>query len=110
MARASTTIRQPEDISNEIPKDETTGDLQAQIARLKEDIAGLASAMANLGSEKVREAKRGASETYQSARRSGEDTVTELRDQLTETAREKPLTTIAVAAGVGFLLALMTRR
>ncbi|GAB1583183.1 MULTISPECIES: YqjD family protein [Phyllobacteriaceae] len=110
MARASTTVQQPEDILKGDQKSEATGDLQAQIARLKEDIAGLASAIADLGSEKMHKAKRGAAETYESAYRSGEDAVTELRDQLAETARERPLTTIAAAAGVGFLLALLARR
>ncbi|PRD43998.1 DNA gyrase subunit B [Phyllobacterium phragmitis] len=106
MARASTTIRQPEDIL----KDEASDDLQAQIIRLKEDIAGIAATIANMGSEKVREAKHGASDTYDSARQSGEDAIGELRDQIAQTARDRPLTTIAAAAGVGFLLALMARR
>ncbi|KXF76199.1 hypothetical protein ATN84_14970 [Paramesorhizobium deserti] len=110
MARASTTINQPEDILKGDGKSDASSDLQAQIAQLKEDIAGLTAAIGNLGSEKMHKAKRRAAETYESAYHSGEDAVTELRDQLSQTARERPLTTIAAAAGVGFLLALLARR
>ncbi|GGA96174.1 hypothetical protein GCM10011491_25710 [Brucella endophytica] len=111
MAQASTTLRQAKDIPTDRSNgDEDTADLQAQIARLKDDIAGLASAITDLGSEKVREARRGAAKTYNSARQTGENTVNQLHDQLAASARERPLTTIAAAAGIGFLLALMARR
>ncbi|WP_420961260.1 DUF883 family protein [Brucella sp. IR073] len=111
MAQVSPTLRQPKDILKDSSNGgEDTTDLQAQISRLKEDIAGLASAITDLGSEKVREASRSAAKTYNSARRTGEDTVNQLHDQLAQSARERPLTTIAAAAGIGFLLALMARR
>lgn len=85
-------------------------DLQAQMTRLKDDIAGLAAAITDLGSEKMRDAKRSATKTYNSARQTGEDTVSELHDQLAQSARERPLATIAAAVGIGFVLALMARR
>jgi ElaB/YqjD/DUF883 family membrane-anchored ribosome-binding protein len=34
----------------------------------------------------------------------------EFEDQLSETVREKPITSLAIAAGIGFLFALFTRR
>ncbi|PYE88731.1 DUF883 family protein [Phyllobacterium leguminum] len=110
MARVSTTLRQAEDVLRNGSNGDAADDLQYQVTRLKEDIAGLAAAIADLGTEKVRDARRSAAKTYNSARRTGEDTVSELHDQLAQSARERPLATIAAAAGVGFLLALMARR
>jgi ElaB/YqjD/DUF883 family membrane-anchored ribosome-binding protein len=111
MAQASTTIRSAKDILNDgVNGGDNTADLQAQISRLKEDLAGLAATIADLGTEKVRGAKRSAAKTYDSARQTGEDTISELHEQLAASARERPLTTIAAAAGIGFLAALLARR
>lgn len=95
----------------------TNPDLQAQVTALKEDIASIAATLAKIGKNSAREATSNASSSFENARARGEDALDEIRsqakaleDQLTETVRENPLTTVAVAAGVGFLLALIARR
>lgn len=96
---------------------DATQDIAADIARLREDIARLANEVSGLGRQSVNTAKRAASEGAEQLRAHGEAKMAELRanardleDQLTETVREKPITSLAIAAGVGFLFALLTRR
>lgn len=95
----------------------TTEDLEADIARLKDDIAQLAKQLAATGEHSVSAAKRAASEGVEQLRVQGEAKLAELRSgakdleqQVSDTVREKPITSLAIAAGVGFLFALLTRR
>lgn len=113
MARASEKTSKIE----EALTDSGTQDLQAQVEQLKEDIAAIAATLASLGSQTVRDARRSATETYRSAYNQGEDVIDDLRTkakdveaQLTETVRERPLASLAAALGVGYLLALLSRR
>ncbi|MBB5704200.1 ElaB/YqjD/DUF883 family membrane-anchored ribosome-binding protein [Ochrobactrum daejeonense] len=113
MARASEKTSKIE----EALTDASTQDLQAQVEQLKEDIAAIAATLANLGSQTVRDAKRSATDTYRSAHDRGEDVIDDLRSkaedveaQLTATVRERPLASLAAALGVGYLLALLSRR
>jgi len=92
-------------------------DVAADIARLREDMAKLASEIAALGQKSVRTARRVAAERAEEMRMQGEATMDEWRasaqdmeQQLADTVREKPMTSLAIAAGVGFLVALLTRR
>ncbi|MFD1199635.1 YqjD family protein [Brucella gallinifaecis] len=117
MARATTNTRKIEDKLEEALTDSTTEDLQAQVEQLKEDIAAIAATLGNLGSQSVRDAKRTAKETYKNAFVQGEDVVDDLKNkaqdieaQLTQAVRERPITSIATALGVGYLLALLSRR
>ena len=117
MARASAKTNKIEEKIEEALTDSTTEDLQAQVEQLKEDIAAIAATLANLGNQTVRDAKRSAKETYQSAYLQGGDVVDELRGkaqdleaQLTATVRERPITSLATALGIGYLLALLSRR
>ncbi len=96
---------------------ESNPDLQAQVAALKDDIANITATLAKIGKNSAKDAKRSAASSFESAKLRGEETFEDLRsqareleDQLAEAVRENPLTTIAVAAGVGFLLALIARR
>ena len=96
---------------------ETNPDLQAQVAALKEDIANIGATLAKIGKNSTKQARNSAASSMESAKLRGEEAFDDLRsqardleEQLTETVRENPLTTIAVAAGVGFLLALIARR
>jgi len=95
----------------------TTEDLQADIARLKEDIATLTRQLAATGEQSVKTARRVAAEGVEQLRTQGEATLADLRSgardleaQIGEAVREKPVTSLAIAAGVGFLFALLTRR
>lgn len=117
MARASAKTSRVEEKIEEALTDASTEDLQAQVEQLKEDIAAIAATLANLGSQTVRDAKRSAKETYKSACIQGEDVVDDLRNkaqdveaQLAATVRERPIASLATALGIGYLLALLSRR
>jgi ElaB/YqjD/DUF883 family membrane-anchored ribosome-binding protein len=92
-------------------------DVEAQISQLREDISGLARSVAALGNEKVSEvrgkAKRAASDatdaSMQMVDAARAQAVSWERD-LEQQIRTNPLQSVAIAAGVGFLFALMTRR
>jgi ElaB/YqjD/DUF883 family membrane-anchored ribosome-binding protein len=112
MATVSSKVRKAVDDATD-----NTPDLQAQVAALKEDIANIAATLAKIGKNSAKDATRSAASSYEAAKVRGEETFEDLRsqareleDQLVETVRENPLTTLAVAAGVGFLLALIARR
>lgn len=113
MARETAKIRK----AIESVTDDTPQDLQEQIAQLKEDIAGIAATLANLGSQSVRDARRGAADVAQDAIQQGEDVfgdlknrAQELENQLTSTVRERPIAALATALGIGYLLAALSRR
>ncbi|ACU48636.1 DUF883 family protein [Brucella microti] len=117
MARASEKQGKLEEKIEEKLGDASAEDLQAQVEQLKEDIAALAATLANLGSQTVREARRTAKETYRSAYVQSEDVVEDLKNkaqdveaQLTATVRERPIASLATALGIGYLLALLSRR
>ncbi|MFS2325200.1 DNA gyrase subunit B [Brucella sp. H1_1004] len=117
MARGTTSTRKIEEKIEDALTDSTTDDLQAQVEQLKEDIAAIAATLTNLGSQTVRDAKRTAKETYKSAYIQSEDVVGDLKNkaqdvevQLTETVRARPIASLATAVGVGYLLALLSRR
>ncbi len=99
-----------EDTLENLTEDATQSDLQAQVEQLKEDIAALASTLADMGAQTVRDARR-------TVRRQGEDAVDELKSraqdleaQLTAAVREKPIASLAMALGAGYVLALLSRR
>ncbi|MGH6860373.1 MAG: DUF883 family protein [Phyllobacterium sp.] len=112
MASVSSKVRKAVDDATD-----TNPDLQAQVAALKEDIASIASTLAKIGKNSTKDARSSAASSFESAKLRGEEALDDLRaqahdleEQLAQTVRENPLTTIAVAAGVGFLLALIARR
>ncbi|NTS32536.1 DUF883 domain-containing protein [Phyllobacterium sp. BT25] len=112
MASVSSKVRKAVDDATE-----SNPDLQAQVAALREDIANITATLGKIGKNRAQDARRSAASSFESAKLRGEETFEDLRlqareleDQIVETVREKPLTTLAVAAGVGFLLALIARR
>jgi len=117
MARPTAKTTRIEEKIEEALTDSTSADLQAQVEQLKEDIAAIAATLANLGSQTVRDARRGAQETARSAYLQGEDVIGDLRDkaqdmeaQLCQTVRERPIAALATALGIGYLLARLSRR
>ena len=95
----------------------TEDNLEEQVAKLQDDIKSIAASLAKLGDSKVREAGSTAKTQYKSLVDSGQHVVDDLGDrvnayegQLVDAIREKPLTAVAGAIGVGFLIALLTRR
>lgn len=94
-----------------------TPDLEADIKQLREDIDKLAKLLAKTGEHGVGTARRAANEGVEQLRAQGEVAMDSLRsnardleEQVIANVREKPVTSLAIAAGVGFLFALLSRR
>jgi ElaB/YqjD/DUF883 family membrane-anchored ribosome-binding protein len=92
-------------------------DLEADIEVLKEEIAKLAKQLQAVGEQSYGTARRAAKVGVNQFKARGEETIEDIREsvadmeqQLTARVREKPVTSLAIAAGVGFLFALLTRR
>jgi len=100
------------------PEGESTPlDLEADIAQLKADIERLAAQLRVTGRHSYGAARRMAAEGKERAWTEGEAAIESLRStagdlerQVVDTVREKPVTALAIAAGVGFLIALLSRR
>ncbi|MFK4825251.1 YqjD family protein [Paenochrobactrum sp. BZR 588] len=112
MARAADKVTQKVEEMTDVG----STDLQEQIEQLKQDIASIAATISQLGQQKLRDAKRDASQVYADAVEHGETTMSELKscaqnieDQLLETVRERPIASLATAVGVGYLLAILRR-
>lgn len=91
-------------------------DLEAEIARLREDVASLAAQLQKTGEHSYSAAMRAASEGAEHIRAKGEAAVDSLKSsasdieqQISDAVREKPITALAIAAGVGYLLAVLRR-
>ena len=95
----------------------STKDIELQLEQLREDIAALAKTVAAVGNEKASEvkskAKRAAADatdaSYQIAEAAKNQALTWERD-LEGQIRANPIQSVAIAAGVGFLFALLSRR
>ncbi|MDQ6433595.1 hypothetical protein RB623_05965 [Mesorhizobium sp. LHD-90] len=92
-------------------------DLEADIRQLREDIARLTEQLAKTGQHSYGAARRAASEGVEQLKAQGEAAMEGLKtnardieDQLTSAVREKPITSLAIAAGIGYFLALLSRR
>lgn len=92
-------------------------DLEADIRQLKADIEKLTKQLATTGEHGYGTARRAAAEGVEQLRVQGEAALDGLRGnaqdieaQVMARVREKPVTSLAIAAGVGFLFALLARR
>ena len=90
--------------------------LEDQISQLQADLKSIASTLAKLSGDKVNEAKDIARSEARHLQRQGQHVVEDVQEQaslleqqLKDTIREKPLTAVASAMGIGFILALLTR-
>lgn len=95
----------------------TNSELEADIRQLKADIDKLAKQLAKTGEHGYGTARRAAAEGVEQLRAQGEAAFDTLRgnardieEQVMASVREKPVTSLAIAAGVGFLFALLARR
>jgi len=91
--------------------------LEDQIAALQNDLKAIAATLAKLGNEKVSEVRDVAKSEARHLQRQGQNVIDDVQDQagaleqqLKDTIREKPLTAVASAIGIGFVLALLSRR
>lgn len=90
--------------------------LEDQVAQLQTDIKAIAATLARLSNDKVNEVKSVAKSEAHNLQRQAEHVVEDVQDQasalekqLKDTIREKPLTAVASAVGIGFILALLSR-
>ena len=95
----------------------TPEDLAADIEQLKADIAKLTELLQETGQHSYGAARRAAAEGVDQLKAQGEAAMENLRarandleGQISDSIREKPLTSLAIAAGVGYLFALLARR
>ncbi|WP_454285944.1 DUF883 family protein [Rhizobium arsenicireducens] len=101
----------------EIATSASASDVQADLENLRRDIAALTQTVASFGTGKLKEASNRASQLGAEAAdasaqyvESARNTVRSAEQDLEAHIRNKPLQAIAIAAGVGFLAALLTRR
>jgi len=90
--------------------------LEAQVAQLQSDLKSITQTLTRMGESKVDEVKSTAklraqelANRGQSAIGAAEDEFNALEKQLKDTIREKPLTAVAGAVALGFLIAVITR-
>jgi ElaB/YqjD/DUF883 family membrane-anchored ribosome-binding protein len=95
----------------------SSADLEADIRQLREDFAKLVEQLSTTGEHGYGAARRAALGGVDQLRSQGEAVIEELRssavnmeEQLKNTVREKPVTALAIAAGIGYFLALLSRR
>lgn len=91
--------------------------IESDLAELRAEVKALTKQIAALGEKSATTARRAANEGVEQLRARGEAKLSELRNtaddieaQVAQTVREKPITSLAMAAGVGFLFALIARR
>jgi ElaB/YqjD/DUF883 family membrane-anchored ribosome-binding protein len=96
---------------------QVSADLEADIRQLKADIEKLTKQLAKTSEHGYGTARRAATEGVEQLRAQGEAAFDSLRSnakdieaQMMASVREKPVTSLAIAAGVGFLFALLARR
>ncbi|MGC4026600.1 MAG: DUF883 C-terminal domain-containing protein [Mesorhizobium sp.] len=91
--------------------------LEEDVRQLQRDIKKLTELLAKTKQDSYSAASKAASEGIEQLRAQGDAAVEGLRQsaedmeaQLVSAVREKPVTSLAIAAGVGFLFALISRR
>jgi len=98
------------------PRRARNDNIEVQVERLQADMKAIGVTLARMADEKVSEARGTAKAEVQNLVRQGEKAVDEIQDefghmekQIKDTIREKPLTAVAGAVALGFVLALITR-
>lgn len=84
----------------------TTEDIQADLEALRRDIAALTQTVASFGSSKIRQA----GETSQQYMDNARESIASVEEDLEAYVHARPFQSLAIAAGVGYVLALLTRR
>lgn len=102
---------------NDAPRSGSQADIELQLQQLREDIAALARAVAAAGNTKADDLKSKARRASHEAMDASAQMMDAARAQamsmeqdLERQIRTKPLQSVAIAAGLGFLFALLSRR
>lgn len=105
------------DTSSESVSGASERSLEADIKQLQKDVAKLAEQLSKTGRHSYDTARKAAAAGVDQLKSQGESVYDDFRagaenveSQLADAVREKPVTSLAIAAGVGFLFALMSRR
>lgn len=100
----------PEDVASQ-------PDLEMEIRQLREDVAKLTEQLQILTQHGYGTARRAATEGVEQLRAQSEaaleglkSSAKDIEEQIVTSVREKPVTALAIAAGVGYFLALLNRR
>jgi len=114
LAPTAPTRRKPAAPRNSRAKEQQ---LEDQVTQLQNDIKAIASTLARLSNEKVAEARDVARSEVKNLQQQSQHVIDDVQEQagaleqqLKDTIREKPLTAVATAIGIGFVLALLSRR
>ena len=91
-------------------------EIEDQIEKLQDDMKAIARSLARLGQDKLTEAQKAAKGEYKNLLHQGQSVLGDVSDefeavekQIKDTIRARPLTAMASAIGIGFLLAVLTR-
>lgn len=85
-------------------------DLSAQIDILKNDLSNLTHALSDYGISKTNEATHAARETAAHLSEASRKKANEAQVQAQEFVHSQPATALGIAAGLGFLIGMMTAR
>ncbi|MBO0664002.1 DUF883 family protein [Jiella sp. CQZ9-1] len=90
--------------------------LEEQLGRLREDVAGLSDAVKSLASHGADDVRRQAYALRDDVRQRGEqylrqaqDAASDLEEEMSERIRAEPIKAVLIAAGVGYLYARLFR-
>jgi ElaB/YqjD/DUF883 family membrane-anchored ribosome-binding protein len=91
-------------------------DLEAQVTQLQNDLKSITQTLTKMGENKVGEVRGAAKSRAADIRDKGEEMIESAQDefnalekQVKDVIREKPLTAVAGAIALGFMLAVITR-
>jgi ElaB/YqjD/DUF883 family membrane-anchored ribosome-binding protein len=92
-------------------------DIEAQLAELRKEISGLTKSLASFGAAKVDDYRAGvdqlaadAMDASLNAFNNAKQGAISLEESFEDHVRARPLQSVGIALGVGFLAALLTRR
>jgi ElaB/YqjD/DUF883 family membrane-anchored ribosome-binding protein len=92
-------------------------EFESRAGRIRNEIAALATSMAEAGESLAGDLSAGASATAREMRAASQETLQDLRNQMkvlerqaAVKMRQNPMAALAMAAGAGFLLAMLARR
>lgn len=114
MSTARTSTAKSRSNGSEIP---STEDFEKQFEQLRHDIATLSETVQRLGTGTVHEAQRKAvdaghdlTEATEGALKNLQNEFAHLEKDMTDRVRANPLQALGIAAGIGFLAAVLTRK